>query len=505
MMAIRLFGHISQRNYERIRYSYREKIRLLTLQRLHTRVASLSGVSPLIIHCCVKICHAFTGDKSNLTSCSLCGAPRYDLKGRPRKVFEYLPSLPRFQALFNNPDIVRKMLYRRDFVQEAGAMDDFFHSQLYLFLLTSNIVINGLDTGVKYFSGDHDIATALLSDGVQLFDRGSEQNSTCWPLMLLNLNIPPSERVQLRNLVPLGVIPGPNQPKDFDSFLVPFVDECIKLAHGVRTFNALTGKYFTLRSHPVIVGGDMQAIKHFEHMKGPGAKAPCRDCEIEGVYSHARRSYYVPLTHPISNDTSGEAQGYDAGNLPLRTEARMAKQTQRIENAPNKTIRDDLTKRYGISGPSILDRIPSIKRPTSYPHEFMHLFLINHGPNLVSLWTNSFSGILDPGSCDYLISPADWTQIGLETEAATKLIPASFTRPLPNIRTNWSLYCAESWSFWLIYIGPIVLRGRLSQKYYDHYLELVSILKCLLELTNTVERIKELKTQIIGYVERFEE
>ncbi|CAE6429791.1 unnamed protein product [Rhizoctonia solani] len=65
------------------------------------------------------------------------------------------------------------------------------------------------------------------------------------------------------------------------------------------------------------------------------------------------------------------------------------------------------------------------------------------------------------------------------------------------------LYTAESWSFWLVYIGPVVLRGRLPQKYYDHYLELVCILKCLLNLENTTRRIEELREEIIEYVETF--
>lgn len=135
----------------------------------------------------------------------------------------------------------------------------------------------------------------------------------------------------------------------------------------------------------------------------------------------------------------------------------------------------------------------------------MHLFLLNHGPDLVSLWSNSYSGIDGSGAENYLLSPSVWAEIGRETEAATKLIPAAFIRPLPNIQTCWRLYCAESWSFWLVHVGPIVLRGRLAQKYYDHYLELVSILKCLLELENTVERIQQLKKDVAQYVERFEE
>lgn len=506
MMAIRLFGHISQRNYERLRHSFKEKIHLLTLQTLGTRVAKLSGVSPVTLECCIGICHAFTGTKAKLDRCSTCGEPRYDKKGRPRQKFEYLPFTERLQALFNSPELVKKLSYRKDYVQHAGALDDIFDSSLYKNLCARNIVIDGVDTGTRYFSGDYDIATALLTDGVHIFEKGSQQNSSCWPLMLQNLSLSPSDRAQLGNLIPLGVIPGPNQPKDFDSFLVPFVDDCIALARGVRTVNVLTGKAFTLRHHPLLVDGDMQAIKHLEQMKGPGAKVPCPGCETVGIYHAAKKTYYLPLTSPtdMPSPLPGD-KPYDPLNLNLRTERRIAQPVEKIEGARNKTQREDLTKKYGVSGSSILDRIPSISRPDSYPHEFMHLFLLNHGPELVSLWTNSCYGITDSGSENYLISPADWIQIGLETENATRLIPSAFIRPLPNIKTGQSLHIAESWSFWFIHIAPVVLRGRLAKKYYDHFLELVNILRCLLELTNTVTRIKQLRKEIAGYVKRFEE
>ncbi|QRV94648.1 hypothetical protein RhiJN_22666 [Ceratobasidium sp. AG-Ba] len=46
MMAIRQFGHISMRNYERTRNSFRDKIRLLSLQRPKTHVETLAGFKP---------------------------------------------------------------------------------------------------------------------------------------------------------------------------------------------------------------------------------------------------------------------------------------------------------------------------------------------------------------------------------------------------------------------------------------------------------------------------
>ncbi|CAE7185763.1 unnamed protein product [Rhizoctonia solani] len=503
MLAVRQFGTVTQSDYERIRYSYRHKLALLTTQRLRTRIAKLSGVEPVEIDCCIEVCHAFTGKYAEETVCSECNQPRYDYKGRPRQIFQYLPATARLQALFNNPDMVRKMLYRAKFVHKNGNMNDVFDSRRYLELCGRNIIIDGVDTGVRHFPGRHDIATAIMTDGIQLFESGSKSNSTCWPIMAQNLNLPPTERAQLRNLIPLGVIPGPNKPKDFDSFLVPFVEECIELAKGVETYNVLTGRTFTLRMHPVIICGDMQAIKFLMNFKGPNGYIPCRECLTAGVYHTERKTYYIPLAQPLPpNSLSSTVQTYDPRNLPLRTDSNTVAQLQRIENAATNKQADDLCKKFGICGPSILDRIPSIARPSSYPHEFMHLFLLNHGPDLISIWIGTHTGV--PGRAR-LISLANWGLIGTETAESTYLLPASYIRPLPNIATSWGLYTAESWSFWIIYIGPVVLRGRLAQKYYDHYLELVSILKCLLSLKNTVARIEQLREDIIHYVETFEE
>jgi hypothetical protein len=239
MLTIRQFGSVTQGDYERIRYSYRCKLKLLSPQRLRTRIAKLSGVKPVDVHCCINVCHAFNGKYADEETCSSCSEPRYDYKGRPRQVFQYLPATPRFQAYFNNPDLIRKMQYRHYYTRRPGCIDDFFDSHLYRNLLETNIIIDGNNTGVQYFSGRHDIAIAVMSDGVQIFDQGSQEHS-CWPIMAQNLNLPPAERAQLRNLIPLGVIPGPNKPKDFDSFLFPFVEECIELAAGVETYNAMT-------------------------------------------------------------------------------------------------------------------------------------------------------------------------------------------------------------------------------------------------------------------------
>jgi hypothetical protein len=506
-MAIRLCGHISRANYDRIRLSFRHQLRLFTLWKLQKRVAALSGISPEVYDWCSQNCMAFTGRWEQDTHCRRCRRARYNMDGKPVAQFDFIPVANRLNALFQDRDLAKLMRYRHEYQSQEGVREDIFDSDGYNKLCRQNIIINGQDTGRKFFEGRRDVALSFLGDGVQIFEHGHKASDTCWPMILQNLNLPPSERCKLRNVIPIMVIPGPQQPKDFNSFLYPFVQEMLKLAGpGVNCYDAYRKEYFTLRAFPILVCGDMQAIKHFSGMKGPNSKLPCRACRITGVYDPTRKSYYVPLTQPFDpGDPPDDILSYDPENLPLRTADGIKRQTKEIYTARTKTAHNQLATDYGITHATILDRIPSLQRPDSYPHEFMHLFLINHGPNLVSLWTGKYDGINDPGSENYLISARDWAEIGRETYSASRIIPSAFTRPLPNIATDRKLYNAEAWSFWFQYIGPVVLRGRLAQKYYAHYLEFVHILKALLALTITVEKIEQLQEQVVGYVQRFEE
>lgn len=451
---------------------------------------------------CRHNCLAFTGNFSKDTHCRRCRTPHYLPTGKAAAQWDYIPVAGRIQTIFLDRVLAELMTYRHKYKQQDGIIKDISNSFLYKELCGKNIIINGVDTGRKFFQGENDVALSMLGDGVQLFERGHKQTDTCWPIILQNLNLPPSERCKLCN-----VIPGPHQPKDFNSFFYPLVMELQTLASpGVRCYDAYNNKHFTLRAFPLLVCGDMQAIKYFGGLKGPGSKVPCRGCRMVGVYDPIRKSYYLPLTRPFDTDDPPEhILSYDPRNLPLRTTEGIRQQTQKILPAPTVTARNDLSRDFGISHQTILDTIPSLRQPDSYPHEFKHLFLLSHGPNMVALWTGKFDGISGPGSENYIISAADWAEIGRESFAASQSIPSAFIRPLPNIATSIKLYNAESWSFWLQFIGPVVLHGRLPDKYYNLYLDFVWIPKTLLAFSITLETLDELRNRIISYVQRFEE
>ena len=86
----------------------------------------------------------------------------------------------------------------------------------------------------------------------------------------------------------------------------------------------------------------------------------------------------------------------------------------------------------------------------------MHLFFENVIPNLILLWTGQFKG-LDEGSESYEFRGTIWDAIGTATAYCGTFIPAAFGQHPPNVATDKSACTADSWSFWIQYIGPVLL------------------------------------------------
>jgi hypothetical protein len=77
-----------------------------------------------------------------------------------------------------------------------------------------------------FFSDQWDIAFTVSCNGYQIF---KQKTDDCWLFLLINNNLNPSIRVKKENLLIPFLISGPNQPKDFNTFLRPFIDEMKEL------------------------------------------------------------------------------------------------------------------------------------------------------------------------------------------------------------------------------------------------------------------------------------
>lgn len=503
-------------------------------EEIRSRAAFLSGLDPSLYHCCVNSCCCFVGPHETLQSCPYCGEARLNSAGHPRKIFTYVPIGSRLKAMYQDSETAKKLRYRTTFTpspplhtpalstcsrfhQQTGLglnnvcycpskINDIFDCQQYRALQDTPVTIGGKPHPFRFFASEGDIALGLLTDGFAPFKRSRQ---TCWPLLLINFNMPPEERFRKDNLICVGVIPEPKKPHDPDLFMWPMIEELLSLMIGVPTLNAYTKLMFALHVFLILYGGDIPAMSMIMNMKGHNGFSPCRMCKIQGVSTpnSSSKVYYCPLDrthHPnILNGTHYPAQ-YDPYNLPLRTHTEFLAQAHGVQQSRTHVLEKALSKEYGIKGVSILSSLRSLAFPTSFPYDFMHLIYENLIPNLVLLWTGEFKG-LDEGSENYQLDNTVWDAIGKATADSGSTIPSVYGPRVPNVKDERSFFTADKWSFWALYLAPVLLQRKFKhEKYYNHFIKLVLLLRLCLGFEFSSSTISEIRAGFIDWVENYE-
>ncbi|KAJ7206884.1 hypothetical protein GGX14DRAFT_535429 [Mycena pura] len=135
----------------------------------------------------------------------------------------------------------------------------------------------------------------------------------------------------------------------------------------------------------------------------------------------------------------------------------------------------------------------------------MHLIWENLVKNLTLLWTGEFKG-LDSGKEEYELGKAVWEGIASKTSIAGDTIPSAYGSRVPNIAKDRPNVSAEMWSFWTLYLGPVLLRRRFKHvKYYRHFIQLVRLLNICMQFEITDDEIEEVRTGFIAWVRTYED
>jgi hypothetical protein len=133
----------------------------------------------------------------------------------------YLSIKDRLKIQFKDKNRAKELLYRYEYItnkeqnDDDDDLDDIFDGSIYKELMEENLFID-----------KRDIAFTASCDGYQIF---RQKTDDCWLFLMINNNLDPSLRVKKENLLIPFLIPGPNQPKDFNTFLRPFIDEMKEL------------------------------------------------------------------------------------------------------------------------------------------------------------------------------------------------------------------------------------------------------------------------------------
>lgn len=164
-----------------------------------------------------------------------------------------------------------------------------------------------------------------------------------------------------------------------------------------------------------------------------------------------------------------------------------------------------LGKLYGVKGLPILSRLSSLDLAIFCPYDFMHIIWENLIKNLILLWTDESKG-LDQGTGTYTLDTDVWNAIVAAKHESGKTIPCCFGARPPNFRTDKQPMTADTWSFWTLYLGPVLLRHQFSDpKYYRRFVRLVKLLHLCLQFKVKREEITEVREGFIRWFQEYEE
>lgn len=76
---------------------------------------------------------------------------------------------------------------------------------------------------------------------------------------------------------------------------------------------------------------------------------------------------------------------------------------------------------------------------------------------------------------------------------------------MPNIDIHASRFTAESWAFWITWIAPYVMEGRLPRVHYDHLILLTDIIKAATSLEITEDMLDKLDDDVRVWHAQYEE
>ncbi|KAF8599809.1 hypothetical protein BDV93DRAFT_448691 [Ceratobasidium sp. AG-I] len=153
-------------------------------KRIRTRVTTLSGMEGVKIDCCFNSCVAYTGAYRDLTECPYpkCGLSRFEPdpdnigQQRPRKMFFYVPLIPRLINMYRDPTMARHLYSRSQRKCAPDGVKDIFDRHFYRRLRKKRVSVAGKTLNHRHCELPTDVALGLSTDGFRPF---KSQSQTC--------------------------------------------------------------------------------------------------------------------------------------------------------------------------------------------------------------------------------------------------------------------------------------------------------------------------------------
>lgn len=200
------------------------------------------------IHACVNDCCLFRKKLKKLEYCPKCKASRWKTnihtgekkKGVPQKVLLYFPIIPRLKRMFRSEEMAKDLRWHFNNKSTDGKLQ---HP-------VDSVTWDQMNAKYPDFAAEErNMRLGLSTDGFNPFNMNNSMYS-CWPVLLVNYNLPHDLCMKKESIMLSLLIPGPQQPgNSIDVYLEPLIEDLNHLwSSGELVYDAYTRSTFTLKA-----------------------------------------------------------------------------------------------------------------------------------------------------------------------------------------------------------------------------------------------------------------
>lgn len=266
-------------------------------------------------------------------------------------------------------------------------------------------------------------------------------------IYLAVMNLPRHLRYKRKNMLLIGIIPGPSEPShNINSFLQPLVAELKDFWHGV-TLNVRRG-----------MGGSEQALVRCALL--------CVSCDLPagrkvcGFLSHSAAKGCSKCSKVFSGGVSNMCYaGFDRSLWTPRTNTLHRKNVEEVMKCNTKTERAKKEAELGCRYSVLLD-LPYFDPPAMLAVDPMHNLFLGTGKHMISIWIKA--GLLDSTKFEEIQQSVDST-----------IVPCDVGRIPRKIETGFTGFKADQFKTWIILFSIPALFGILPREHLECWRQFV--------------------------------
>ena len=328
----------------------------------------------------------------------------------PIKAYPYQPLANSLSYLADKPGFLESCEAWR---MESRTLSESYLSDIYNGKVWAEYNLNGFLTAPYCY---------LVTLNVDWFQPYTHIEYSVGVIYLAIQNLPRSERYKEENVILVGLIPGPSEPKlTVNSYLFPLVEE-VKMAwfNGIKV-KVCDGSQITIRLALSCVACDIPASRKVCGFLGHKATLGCNRCFKE-----------FPSTSFGTTDYSG----FNRDTWVLRTGQLHRENCRELAKETTKTGLKKCQSTFGIRY-SILLSLPYFDAVRYTVVDIMHNLFLGIGKHMFKVWIT-----LD------LLTKDDLDSIDESVQLFT--VPNYVGRLPINISSNYGGYTVSQWQSWII-------------------------------------------------------